>query len=104
MVAKSRKLRYNCIMKPCPKCKHVHCGNDNHTKSRILIERNVGDRMKIIAKMVEQFMDQDNLQMDEIASLVCNYLNNHITEYDEANGTYTKLIVTALEVSEKEFE
>lgn len=67
----------------CKVCKVPSCGNDKHTNTKYKLERNVGDRLKVILLQVYDMIDQDNLQKYEIISLLNALVEEHIIETEE---------------------
>lgn len=69
-------------MNTCKKCKQTSCGIDSHTNTRYKKERNVGDRLKVILLQVYDMVDEDNLQVAEIKTLLNCLVEEHIYETD----------------------
>ena len=70
-------------MSKCPVCNKQSCGHDDHTKSTIKRERNVGDRNKIILKIFYDYSFVDNLQKEEVFGMLSALWDGHIIEYEE---------------------
>ena len=68
----------------CKKCKSASCGDDSHTNTKYKLERNVGDRLKVVLLQVYDMVDEDNLQKAEIKSLLNTLVDEHIDEIDYA--------------------
>lgn len=57
-------------------------GDDYATRTKYAREKNIGDRMKVILLQIYDMVDQDNLQIHEIKSLLNATVDEHIEEED----------------------
>jgi hypothetical protein len=68
----------------CSKCSDS-CGDDFKTKTNYALERNLGDRLKVVLLQIYDMVDEDNLQVSDIKALIASLIDEHIEESDELN-------------------